>query len=83
MSNFQSYKEAYLDVITEEDDNTSADVELKFSPNLASEFTRTVNEFTTICAKMVKQKNISKDLADKFNDLHSKIKNLVDAAKNS
>lgn len=83
MSNFQSYKEAYLDVITEEDGSDSPDVELKFSPNLASEFTRTVNEFTTICAKMVKQKNISKDLADKFNDLHSKIKNLVDAAKNS
>ena len=83
MSNFQSYKDAYLDVITEDDENTSPDIELKFSPNLASEFTRTVNEFTTICAKMVKQKNISKDLADKFNDLHSKIKNLVDAAKNS
>jgi predicted phage-related endonuclease len=75
-------KEVYKDIITE-DQVDSSDIELKFSNNLASEFIRTVNEFTSVCAKMVKNRSVSKDLYKKFDDLSSKIKNLTDAAKNS
>jgi predicted phage-related endonuclease len=75
-------KEVYKDIITE-DQVDSSDIELKFSNNLASEFIRTVNEFTSVCAKMVKNRSVSKDLYKKFDDLNSKIKNLTDAAKNS
>jgi predicted phage-related endonuclease len=75
-------KEVYKDISTE-DQVDSSDIELKFSNNLASEFIRTVNEFTSVCAKMVKNRSVSKDLYKKFDDLNSKIKNLTDAAKNS
>ena len=77
-----TFKEVYKDIITE-DQVDSSDIELKFSNNLASEFIRTVNEFTSVCAKMVKNRSVSKDLYKKFDDLSSKIKNLTDAAKNS
>lgn len=86
MSNMLSYKNAYKEIIGEADEEDSLEnfsYELIFSSNLAAEFTRTVNEFTSICAKMVQNKNVKKELADKFDDLYSKIKNLVDAAKNS
>lgn len=86
MSNMLSYKNAYKEIIGEANDEDSLEnssYELIFSSNLAAEFTRTVNEFTSICAKMVQNKNVNKELADKFDDLYSKIKNLVDAAKNS
>ena len=85
MSNMFTYKNVYNELLMEANNETSENgsYELIFSSNLAAEFTRTVNEFTSICAKMVQQKNINKDLADKFDDLYSKIKNLVDAAKNS
>lgn len=75
-------KEVYKDLITEDNINSS-EIELKFSNNLASEFIRTVNEFTSVCAKMVKDRSVSKDLYKKFDDLNSKIKNLTDAARNS
>lgn len=75
------FKDAYSNIIKEDSENK--EYELIFSTNLASEFTHTVNEFTGICAKMVQAKNVSKDVADKFDDLYSKIKNLVEAAKNS
>lgn len=75
-------KEVYRDLITE-DNIDSSEIELKFSNNLASEFIRTVNEFTSVCAKMVKDRSVSKDLYKKFDDLNSKIKNLTDAARNS
>lgn len=84
MSQMFTYKTIYEEIMAE--DNEKADnssYELIFSSNLAAEFTRTVNEFTSICAKMVQEKNINKDLADKFDETYSKIKNLVDAAKNS
>lgn len=58
-------------------------LEMKFSNNIASEFTQTMNEFTAVCAKMIEKRSVDKDLYDKFNDLHAKIKNLVDAARNS
>ena len=75
-------KEVYKDLITE-DNIDSSEIELKFSNNLASEFIRTVNEFTSVCVKMVKDRSVSKDLYKKFDDLNSKIKNLTDAARNS
>jgi hypothetical protein len=74
--------EAYSNLLYEESIPES-DIELKFSNNLASEFIRTVNEFTSVCAKMVKNRSVSKDLYQKYDDLSSKIKNLVEAAKNS
>lgn len=85
MSNMLTYNTIYEEILTEEDKTTknNSSYELVFSSNLASEFTRTVNEFTSICAKMVQEKNINKELADKFDETYSKIKNLVDAAKNS
>ena len=86
MSNMMTYKNIYNKIISEDDSKNSSDnssYELVFSSNLASEFTRTINEFTNICAKMVQEKNINKDLADKFDEIYSKIKNLFDAAKNS
>ena len=60
-------KEVYKDLITE-DNIDSSEIELKFSNNLASEFIRTVNEFTSVCAKMVKDRSVSKDLYKKFDD---------------
>lgn len=74
--------EAYGELLYEES-LPESDIELKFTNNLANEFIRTVNEFTSVCAKMVKNRSVSKDLYQKYDDLSSKIKNLVEAAKNS
>ena len=59
---------------------TPEDVDMKFSPELASEFINTINKFTTVCAKIVKVKTVGKELSDDFYDLYAKIKNLADAA---
>jgi hypothetical protein len=74
--------EAYGELLYEES-LPESDIELKFTNNLANEFIRTVNEFTSVCAKMVKNRSVSKNLYQKYDDLSSKIKNLVEAAKNS
>jgi hypothetical protein len=74
--------EAYGELLYEES-LPETDIELKFTNNLANEFIRTVNEFTSVCAKMVKNRSVSKNLYQKYDDLSSKIKNLVEAAKNS
>ena len=74
--------EAYGELLYEES-LPESDIELKFTNNLANEFIRTVNEFTSVCAKMVKNRSVSKYLYQKYDDLSSKIKNLVEAAKNS
>lgn len=63
-----------------ETETVSEDIDMKFSPELASEFINTINEFTTVCAKIVKVKNVGKELSDTFYDLYAKIKNLADAA---
>lgn len=83
MGSMMAFNKSYSEIIKEESSSDNDSYELVFSSNLAAEFTHTVNEFTGVCAKMVQQKNINKDLSDKFDDLYSKIKNLVDAAKNS
>ena len=59
---------------------TPEDVDMKFSPELASEFINTINKFTTVCAKIVKVKTVGKELSDDFYDLYAKNKNLADAA---
>lgn len=82
MGNMMALKNAYKDVLINEESKNDS-YELTFSSNLASEFTHTVNEFTNVCAKIVQERNVNKDLADKFDELHSKIKHLIDAAKNS
>jgi hypothetical protein len=65
---------------TEKTEVSSEDAELKFSIDLATEFSNTINEFTNICAKIVEKRIIDKELADRFYDSYAKIKNLADAA---
>lgn len=95
LSEIDAYKKILNnDVINEEETETideppaeevktetiSEDIDMRFSPELASEFINTINEFTTVCAKIVKVKNVDKELSDTFYDLYAKIKNLADAA---
>lgn len=54
--------------------------EMKFSVDLATEFSNTINQFTNVCAQIVKTRVIDKETSDKFYDLYGKIKNLADAA---
>jgi type I site-specific restriction-modification system R (restriction) subunit len=56
------------------------EAEMKFSVDLATEFSNTVNQFTSVCAKIVETRVINKETSDKFYDLYSKIKCLADAA---
>jgi hypothetical protein len=65
------------------DDSKDKEIVMNFSVDLIAEFTRTVNEFTSVCSKMVKMKNIDKDTASEFSSSYDKIKNLIDAAKKS
>lgn len=58
----------------------TGEADLKFSIDLATEFSNTVNQFTNVCAKMVETRMVNKTIADKFYDLHAKIKNLAEAA---
>jgi hypothetical protein len=58
----------------------SGEADMKFSIDLATEFSNTVNEFTNVCAKIVEIRNVNKETSDKFYDLYAKIKNLADAA---
>lgn len=62
------------------EEKPASDVDMKFSVDLATEFSNTVNQFTSICAKIVETRTIDKDTSDKFYDLYSKIKCLADAA---
>jgi hypothetical protein len=59
---------------------SAEEADMKFSVDLATEFSNTINEFTNICAKMVEKRIINKEMSDRFYDLYSKIKNLADAA---
>lgn len=58
----------------------TGEADMKFSIDLATEFSNTVNEFTNICAKIVETRMVNKEVTDKFYDLHAKIKNLAEAA---
>ena len=64
----------------EKKESDLTDYEMKFSIDLATEFSNTINEFTSVCSKIVEKRNIDKETSDKFYDLYSKIKNLADAA---
>lgn len=59
---------------------TNNGIDMKFSVDLATEFSNTINEFTTICAQIVEKRVINKELSDRFYDIYAKIKNLADAA---
>lgn len=63
--------------------NPEDEIKMKFSLDLISEFTRTVNEFTSICSKMVKAKEADKQTSDTFWDCYRKIKSLIEAAEKS
>ena len=67
----------------EEKEVDKSNIALKFTNNLAAEFVQVMNEFSKIGAEMVKTRDVDKDKLDKFKDLHSKIKNLIDASENS
>lgn len=60
--------------------STNNGIDMKFSVDLATEFSNTINEFTTICAQIVEKRVINKELSDRFYDIYAKIKNLADAA---
>jgi hypothetical protein len=61
-------------------EGSKGESDMKFSVDLATEFSNTINEFTTVCAKIVEARMINKELSDKFFNLHAKIKNLAEAA---
>ena len=61
--------------------NDNSDLVLVFSADLLSEFNRTVNEFTDICAQISESQGGTKEVKQQFTNLYKKIKDLVDAAK--
>lgn len=58
-------------------------IDLNFSVELATEFSNTVNQFTKICADVVKNRSVAKDTSDKLDKLMGKIKNIIGAAQKS
>lgn len=54
--------------------------DLKFSVDLATEFSNTVNQFTLTCTKIVEDRMVDKETSDKVYNLMGKIKDLLDAA---
>lgn len=58
-------------------------VELNFSVELATEFSNTVNQFTKLCADVVKNRSVKKNISDDLDKLMGKIKNIVQAAEKS
>lgn len=76
-----SYVNAYSDIVNEDSKVNKNNVKMEFTNNIAAEFTNTMNEFTSVCAKMVEARVVDKELYDKFDNLMSKLKNLVDSVK--
>ena len=58
-------------------------VELNFSVELATEFSNTVNQFTKLCADVVQNRSVKKNISDDLDKLMGKIKNIVQAAEKS
>lgn len=90
MSNFYSLKRAYEKLIKEQsgdepmpDETESEEIEFRLSNDIADELTKTLNSFTIIAAKIVKNKFATKTTMKKFQNSYSKIRNLIDAAKNT
>lgn len=67
--------------IQKKDDGSKGEADLKFSIDLATEFSNTVNQFTVVCAKIVQNRMIDKNTSDKVYNLMGKIKDLLDAAR--
>ena len=83
MSNFGAYRSEYDKIIKEQNEGISEDLVFRLSNDISDEFTKTVNSFTSICAQIVKKRGASEDLYERFQNSYSKIKNLIDAAKNT
>lgn len=65
----------------EQEQQKSAD--LKFSADLAAEFGNTCNKFTTLAAKVVKQRTVGKETTENLTKMLDKLKSLIEAANNS
>lgn len=78
----QSQDKSEQQTETKLDDSTN-EIDLKFSADLASEFGNTVNEFTHVAAQVIKQRSVKKEQSDKIYDLMGKIKDLLNAANKS
>jgi len=83
MSNMMSYNNAYEKIVSEQSEAPVSEYEFRLSNDICEELTRTVNSFTSIMAKIVKRKGATEELYDKFQNSYAKIKNLIDAAKNT
>lgn len=57
-----------------------AEADLKFSVDLATEFSNTINQFTVVCSKIVQNRMVDKETSDTVYNLMGKIKDLLDAA---
>lgn len=60
---------------------SKGEADLKFSIDLATEFSNTVNQFTLVCSKIVQSRMVDKNTSDKVYNLMGKIKDLLDAAR--
>ena len=87
MSNFYSIKCAYEKLIKEQAEGaaeeTDDEIEFRLSNDIADELTKTINSFTIMAAKIVKNKYATKTTLRKFQNSYTKIRNLIDAAKNT
>lgn len=90
MKNIDKIDQAYLDLISEDAKSSTkevvidrGDVKLRFSSKLSQEFIETMNAFTNISAKMIRNGVVYEASFKKWKTLFDKIKSLVDSAKNS
>lgn len=89
MKNIDKIDQAYLDLISEDVKSSKevvidrGDVKLRFSSKLSQEFIETMNAFTNISAKMIRNGVVYEASFKKWKTLFDKIKSLVDSAKNS
>ena len=91
MSNFMLFTDAYGDVLAEQQDQSKKenvqqivndeDIEMKFSPNLAAELAHTINDFTKVSSKIIKNKYATADDADMLEATYAKIRDLYNASK--
>lgn len=84
--------QSYYDIIKQQgqeqpksflQDPKPRNAQLIFSAQLATQFSNTINQFTTICAKIIQKRTVGQKTKDKFDELYGKIKSLVDAAAKS
>ena len=88
MKNIEKIEKAYIDLISEENEGKEVtvdrgDVKLRFSSKLSQEFIETMNAFTNVSAKMIRNGVVYEASFKKWKALFDKIKSLVDSAKNT